>query len=78
MEVVAVEGDVNLICAMRLISSFINFNLSAHCFLAYLLSMKGNFDVVTRGFSGFSHVSVQPVRPLCAVLPPHDDLVNFG
>lgn len=33
---------------MWIISSFINFNLSTHCFLAYLLSMKGNFDVVTR------------------------------
>lgn len=78
LEVIAVEGPVNLMCAMRLISSFIDFNLFTHCFLAYLLSMKGNFDVVTRGSSSFSHVSVQPVRPLCVVLPPHDDLVNFG
>lgn len=77
-EVIAVEGEVNLICAMQLISSFINFNFSAHCFLAYLLSMKGNFDVVRRGSSGFSLVSVQPVRLLCALLPPHGDLVNFG
>lgn len=72
------QWKVNLICAMRLMSSFINFNLSTHCFLAYLLSMKGNFDVVIRGLSGFSNVSVQPVRPLCVVLPLHDDLVNFG
>lgn len=74
------EGEVNLICAMRLISSSINFNLSTHCFLAYLLSMKGNFwcrHTSTLASSGFSHFSVQPYS-LCVVPPPHDDLVNFG
>lgn len=58
--------------------------LSIHCFLAHLLSMKGNFDVVicwttlTDFLVFLSFISLWNCISVWTSAPSHDDVVIFG